>query len=159
MNVKVLAVGKIKDGWLREGIMEYFKRLKSLATIEVYEVKEEKAPEGLSLKNMEQIKEKEGQALWQQVKKGDYNIALDLAGQSYDSIELAYLFKQLALSGRPNVNFLIGGSLGLSDEILQQCDLRLSISAMTFPHQLCRLILAEQIYRAFSINANLPYHK
>lgn len=159
MKIQILAVGKIKDKWLLQGLAEYSKRLKSLADFSIYEGAEEKAPEGLSLKSIEQLKAKEGQRLLKQVRKGDYNIALDIQGKALSSVELAHLLEDLAIQGRPKINFFIGGSLGLSSEVLDACQISLSFSKLTFPHQLIRLILAEQIYRAFSIINKLPYHK
>jgi 23S rRNA (pseudouridine1915-N3)-methyltransferase len=144
---------------LKQGIDEYLKRLTSYAKVEVIEVADEKAPEELSRLEMEQVKQKEGERILAKLSQDTYVIALAINGKMQSSEELADSLDKLATYGRSKLSFVIGGSLGLSDEVLQRADEQLSFSKMTFPHQLMRLILVEQIYRAFRINRGEPYHK
>lgn len=159
MNISILAVGKLKEKYLKSGIDEYLKRLTSYARIEIIEIPDEKAPEELSASEMEQIKQKEGERLLSKLSQDTYVIALAIDGKMKSSEELADTIDKLATYGKSKIAFIIGGSLGLSNEVLQRADEKLSFSKMTFPHQLMRLILLEQIYRAFRINRNEPYHK
>lgn len=159
MNISIITVGKLKEKYLKEGIDEYKKRLSRYCTIDIIEVPDEKAPETLSEKEEEQIKQKEGQAILKQIKEGTYVIALDLSGKQLTSEELSNLISDLGVSGNSNVAMVIGGSLGLSKEVIQRADYKLSFSKMTFPHQLMRLILLEQVYRGFRIMKGEPYHK
>lgn len=159
MNIKILTVGKLKEKFLKEGIDEYLKRLKSYVKVEIIEVAEEKEPANASPADEILIKEKEGERILEKVKPGSYLIALAIDGKRLSSEELAHQIAQLALEGKSDVAMVIGGSLGLSTAVLARADFRLSFSAMTFPHQLMRLILVEQIYRAFKINKGEPYHK
>ena len=158
-TIRIIAIGKIKDAWLKQGIDEYVKRLQPMAKVIIVECDEEKAPESLSPKEEEMLKERESERLWQRIGKSDYSIALNLKGKSYTSPQLADTLQRLGVDGYSTINFLIGGSLGLSDKVLEQVQSHWCLSALTFPHQLCRLILCEQLYRAFSIQKNLPYHK
>ncbi len=158
-TIRMIAIGKVKDAWLRQGIEEYSKRIQPMAKLQIVECEEEKAPEHLSAKEELQLKEREGERLLQRVGKSDFTIALDLQGQEVTSPKLAEWLQHLAVDGFSTVNFLIGGSLGLSEKVLLQTQARLCLSPLTFPHQLCRLILCEQLYRALSIQRNLPYHK
>lgn len=159
MNISILSVGKIKEKYLKAGMDEYLKRLSSYAKLEVIEVPDEKAPEILSPIEMEQVKQKEGEKLLAKVSPDTYVIALAIDGKMKSSEELADSLDKLATYGKSKIAFIIGGSLGLSNEVLQRADEKLSFSKMTFPHQLMRLILLEQIYRAFRINRGEPYHK
>lgn len=159
MNISILAVGKLKEKYLKSGIDEYLKRLTSYARIEIIEIPDEKAPEELSASEMEQVKQKEGERLLSKLSQDTYVIALAIDGKMKSSEELADTIDKLATYGKSKIAFIIGGSLGLSNEVLQRADEKLSFSKMTFPHQLMRLILLEQIYRAFRINRNEPYHK
>lgn len=159
MNISILAVGKLKEKYLKSGIDEYLKRLTSYARIEIIEIPDEKAPEELSASEMEQVKQKEGERLLSKLSQDTYVIALAIDGKMRSSEELADTIDKLATYGKSKIAFIIGGSLGLSNEVLQRADEKLSFSKMTFPHQLMRLILLEQIYRAFRINRNEPYHK
>ena len=158
MNISILAVGKLKDRFFEEGCAEYAKRLARYCTLTVKEVPDEKAPENLSPAQEMQVKEKEGKKLLGLLDARDHVIALTVTGKAYTSEGLAQRIGQLRDQGK-NVNFLIGGSLGLHPELLKQADLNLSFSKMTFPHQLMRVILSEQIYRAFRIMNHEPYHK
>lgn len=159
MNISIIAVGKLKEKYLKSGIDEYLKRLTSYAKVEIIEIPDEKAPEELSHSEMEQVKQKEGERLLSKLSQDTYVIALAIDGKMKSSEELAQSIDKLAVYGKSKIAFIIGGSLGLSNEVLQRADEKLSFSKMTFPHQLMRLILLEQIYRAFRINRNEPYHK
>jgi len=159
MNITVVAVGKLKEKYLREGINEYSKRLSAYCKLQVVEVADEKAPEVLSEVEMEQVKRKEGERILAQLKPDQYVIALAIEGQMWSSEKLASELDRLATYGKSQVAFVIGGSLGLSPEVLKRADVLLSFSKMTFPHQLVRLILLEQVYRAYRINRGEPYHR
>ena len=159
MNISIVTVGKLKEKYLKQGIEEYLKRLGSYAKVEVIEVPDEKAPEELSDTEMVQVKQKEGERILAKISPDTYVIALAINGKLKSSEELADTLDKLATYGKSKIAFVIGGSLGLSDEILKRADEQLSFSKMTFPHQLMRLILVEQVYRAFRINRGEPYHK
>ncbi|WP_419882560.1 23S rRNA (pseudouridine(1915)-N(3))-methyltransferase RlmH [Peribacillus sp. B-H-3] len=159
MNISIVTVGKLKEKYLKQGIDEYLKRLSAYAKVEIIELPDEKAPETLSEVEMEQIKEKEGERILQKISSDTHVIALAIQGKMKSSEDLAETLDKLATYGKSKVAFIIGGSLGLSKEVLQRADESLSFSKMTFPHQLMRLILVEQIYRAFRINRGEPYHK
>jgi 23S rRNA (pseudouridine1915-N3)-methyltransferase len=159
VNISIIVVGKLKEKYLKTGIDEYLKRMSSYAKIEIVEIPDEKAPEELSAAEMEQVKQKEGEKLLAKLSQDSYVIALAIDGKMKSSEELADSLDKLATYGKSKIAFVIGGSLGLSDEVLKRADEKLSFSKMTFPHQLMRLILLEQVYRAFRINRNEPYHK
>ncbi|MEB1808215.1 MAG: 23S rRNA (pseudouridine(1915)-N(3))-methyltransferase RlmH [Bacillaceae bacterium] len=159
MNISIVTVGKLKEKYLTLGINEYLKRLSAYAKIEVIEVPDEKAPEQLSDTEMEQIKQKEGERILAKVHPDAHVIALAIQGKLMSSEQLASELDKLATYGKSKIAFIIGGSLGLSDEVLKRSNAQLSFSKMTFPHQLMRLILVEQVYRAFRINRGEPYHK
>ncbi|UUV15139.1 23S rRNA (pseudouridine(1915)-N(3))-methyltransferase RlmH [Clostridioides difficile] len=159
MNISIVVVGKIKEKYLKLGIDEFKKRLSKYCKLEIIELDDEKAPENLSAKEMEIIKDKEGKKILGKIKHNSYVIALAIDGKSLSSEELAKAMSDLAVRGNSSLCFIIGGSLGLSDEVLGRADYRLSFSRMTFPHQMMRLILLEQIYRAYRINNGEPYHK
>ncbi|HRX92427.1 MAG TPA: 23S rRNA (pseudouridine(1915)-N(3))-methyltransferase RlmH [Candidatus Izemoplasmatales bacterium] len=158
MKIKILAVGKIKERYLQEGINDYGKRLSHYVTLEFIEVKDLKAPENLSVSDKEIIKNKEGENLLKRI-GNEYVIALCIDGQEHDSISLANKIQDIFNNNSSDITFVIGGSLGLSDEVIKRANEAISFSKMTFPHQLMRLILLEQLYRAFKINNNEPYHK
>ena len=159
MNISIVTVGKLKEKYLTLGINEYLKRLSAYAKIEVIEVPDEKAPEQLSDTEMEQIKQKEGERILAKVHPDAHVIALAIQGKLMSSEQLASELDKLATYGKSKIAFIIGGSLGLSDEVLKRSNAQLSFSKMTFPHQLMRLILVEQVYRGFRINRGEPYHK
>ncbi len=159
MHISILAVGRLKERYLAEARQEYMKRLRSYAKVAITEVADEGYAEGISAAREAEVKEKEAQRLQKYIKHGTYTIVLDREGRQLSSEELAGLLDSLALQGKSDVTFLIGGSLGLSREILNQAEYRLSFSKLTFPHQLMRVILLEQIYRAFKIIKGEPYHK
>jgi len=159
MNVKIACVGKLKDSFYREAVMEYEKRLKRFCTVETCEVGDEKAPESLSAAEEKQVIEREGERLLARIRPGEYVVCLSIGGRRMDSLQFAS-FLQTAFEQRAStVTFVIGGSLGLSRAVLDRADETLSLSDLTLPHGLCRVFLAEQIYRAFKINAHEPYHK
>ncbi|GIO03540.1 ribosomal RNA large subunit methyltransferase H [Brevibacillus halotolerans] len=157
MQITIITVGKLKEKYLKEGIAEYVKRLSAYCKLNVVEVNDEKAPEELSVTEMEQVKRKEGERILAHIKQDHYVIALAIEGQMWSSEKLSSEMDKLALHGRSQVAFVIGGSLGLADEVLKRADAKLSFSKMTFPHQLMRLVLVEQIYRAFRISRGEPY--
>ncbi|OPJ55418.1 23S rRNA (pseudouridine(1915)-N(3))-methyltransferase RlmH [Alkalithermobacter paradoxus] len=159
MNIKIVSVGKIKEKYLKLGIDEFSKRLSKYCKLEIVEIDDEKAPENLSDKEMEIIKDKEGKKILSHVKDNSYAIALAIDGKNLSSEELAKKLESLTIQGSSNVTFIIGGSLGLSNEVLERANFKLSFSKMTFPHQLMRLILLEQVYRSFRIIKGEPYHK
>ena len=158
MKITVACVGRIKEKYFSQGIDEYIKRLSRYADVEICQVSDEKAPEDLSDAQKEQIKDIEGKRLLKAIKKS-YVIALAIDGKQMDSVGFADLISDCTVRGISHITFVIGGSLGLSKQVLDISDYRLSFSQMTFPHQPMRVILLEQIYRAFRIIKNEPYHK
>jgi 23S rRNA (pseudouridine1915-N3)-methyltransferase len=158
-HITILAVGRLKEKYLAEGAAEYLKRLSAYARVAVEEVNDESFPESLSPVEREKVKDKEGARLLKRLRQDTYLIALDLRGRLYSSEEMAHVFDELALAGKGDITFAIGGTLGLPQTVLERADLRLSFSALTFPHQLMRLVLLEQIYRWFKIARGEPYHK
>jgi 23S rRNA (pseudouridine1915-N3)-methyltransferase len=159
VNITVISVGKLKEKYLKQGIDEYVKRLSGYAKVEIIEVPDEKAPENLSDQEIEQVKQKEGERILAKISDDTYVIALAIEGKMKSSEELAESLDKLATYGKSKIAFVIGGSLGLSKQVMRRADEALSFSKMTFPHQLMRLILLEQVYRAFRINRGEPYHK
>ena len=159
MNISIVTVGKLKEKYLKAGIAEYAKRLGAYAKIAEVEVADEKAPEQLSEADMEIVKKKEGERILAKIQQDAYVIALAIDGKMKTSEQLAKDMESLMTYGRSKVVFVIGGSLGLHDEVLKRADEKLSFSKMTFPHQLMKLILLEQVYRAFRIMKGEPYHK
>jgi 23S rRNA (pseudouridine1915-N3)-methyltransferase len=158
-HITILAVGRLKEKYLAEGAAEYLKRLSAYARVAVEEVNDESFPENLSPMEREKVKEKEGVRLLKRLRQDTYLVALDLRGRRYSSEEMAHVFDQLALAGKGDITFAVGGSLGLPQTVLERADLRLSFSDLTFPHQLIRVVLLEQIYRWFKIARGEPYHK
>lgn len=159
MNIDIVCVGRIKERYLTDAIDEYSKRLSRYCKLNVIEVADEKTPDHASEGVERQIHEREGERIAKHLKPGAYVIALAIDGQMVSSEGLAAKIEQLGVSGVSHIQLIIGGSIGLDDSILQRADWRLSFSKMTFPHQLMRVILLEQIYRAYKINAHEPYHK
>ncbi|MGZ0877499.1 23S rRNA (pseudouridine(1915)-N(3))-methyltransferase RlmH [Priestia megaterium] len=159
MNISIITIGKLKEKYLKQGIQEYLKRLSSYAKVEIIELADEKAPENLSESEMEQVKQKEGERILAKISDDIHVIALAINGKQKSSEELAKEIDSLATYGKSKIAFVIGGSLGLSSEVMKRSNAALSFSKMTFPHQLMRLVLVEQIYRAFRIIRNEPYHK
>lgn len=159
MKISILCVGKVKESFYRDAIKEYEKRLSRYADIEIIEVEDEKTPDNASDNVVNAIKEKEGERLIKHMKDDAYTIALAIEGKMLDSVKLSEKIDDLGVSGKSHIEFVIGGSLGLSPAVLNKVDFKLSFSPMTFPHQLMRVILLEQVYRAYRIMKNEPYHK
>ena len=159
MKITILTVGKIKENYFTDAIKEYTKRLSRYCKLKIIEVADEKTPDQASETECRMIKEKEGERLLKAMKADGYVICLAIDGKQPDSVQLARKMEALAISGVSHIYFVIGGSLGLSDSVLAQADYRLSFSNMTFPHQLMRVILLEQIYRSYRIINHEPYHK
>ncbi|GGI64916.1 23S rRNA (pseudouridine(1915)-N(3))-methyltransferase RlmH [Enterococcus alcedinis] len=159
MNIKIISVGKLKEKYLVQGINEYVKRLGAYTKMELIEVPDEKAPENLSELEMLQVKEKEAERILAKIKDQEYVYALAIDGKNPTSEAFAQQINQLGIQGKSQLVFVIGGSLGLSDSVLKRSNAQISFGKMTYPHQLMRLVLVEQIYRCFRINRGEPYHK
>ncbi|SEO44489.1 23S rRNA (pseudouridine1915-N3)-methyltransferase [Amphibacillus marinus] len=159
MQITIISVGKLKEKYLKLGIEEYTKRLRTYANLNLIEVPDEKAPENLSPAQMEDIKNKEGERILAKIAADTHVITLEIKGKQLSSEQLAKELDQLATHGKSKIAFVIGGSLGLSGSVLQRSNFALSFSKMTLPHQLMRLVLVEQVYRSFRINRREPYHK
>ena len=159
MKIDIICVGRIKEGFYRDAVAEYVKRLSRYASVSVIEVADEPTPEGASAATEELIKKKEGERILDKFAPGARKIALAIDGKSYSSESLAAHIEKLGIDGCSHLQFVIGGSLGLDTRVLSAADEKISFSAMTFPHQLMRVILAEQIYRSYRIINHEPYHK
>lgn len=159
MQIHVIAVGRVKESYLSEGIAEYEKRLRPYAKIRIVEIADERRPARISPAQTAQHLKKEGARILESIPPEGYTIALDVSGNQMSSEGLARLLHDQEIGGKGRVTFVIGGDLGLSADVLARCDERLSLSPMTFPHQMVRLILLEQVYRAFRIMRGEPYHK
>lgn len=159
MDITIVSVGKLKEKYLISGIQEYAKRLGAYTKFKIVEVADEKAPENLSEAEMIQIKEKEGQRILAKIPDQAYVYSLAIKSNERTSESFANEIQQLMIHGNSSIIFVIGGSLGLSEEVLNRSDETISFGKMTYPHQLMRLILTEQIYRAFRIMRGEPYHK
>ena len=159
MNITVICVGKIKEKYLKAAIDEYSKRQTRYCKLDIVELNDEKTPDNASEKEELLIKEKEGNSILKHIKDNMYAIALDIQGKMISSEDLAQLISDSGIKGNSNLAFIIGGSLGLSKEVLNRADFKLSFSKMTFPHQLFRVMLLEQVYRGFRIIGGEPYHK
>ena len=159
MKITVITVGKIKEKYLKDAIAEYSKRLGRYCRLEIIEVADEKTPDQASEAAEESIRAKEGELIMKHIREDMYVITLEIAGKMLSSEELADKINALGLSGKSSIAFVIGGSIGLAREVMARSDFALSFSKMTFPHQLMRVILLEQIYRSFRILKGEPYHK
>ena len=159
MKITILCAGKIKEKYFEAGIAEYTKRLSRYTVIEIKQVQDEKTPDNASEAEEEKIKQAEGARMLDFLKKAKGSDCYVIKGKEIDSVELSEKISELTVSGKSHLVFIIGGSLGLSDEVIAESDYKLSFSKLTFPHQLMRLILLEQIYRAFRIKMGEPYHK
>lgn len=159
IKVTVISVGKVKDKYLQLGIDEFKKRLSRFCKLELIEVKSEALTDGLSAKDLDIVREKEGRLILSKLTEASYTIAMNINGNQLTSEELADKMQHIATYGQSHVVFIIGGSVGLSEEVKRRSDMKLSFSKMTFPHQLFKLMLLEQVYRAFKINTNESYHK
>jgi len=159
MQVHIIAVGRIKEKYLQMAISDYEKRLRPYVKLQILEISEEKRPADASPAVESVAKAKEGQRIIAVIPESSYVIALDVQGKTWSSEELADSFRQWELAGQNNLAFVIGGDLGLSPEVLSRSDMRFSLSKMTFTHPMARILLLEQIYRAFRILRREPYHK
>lgn len=159
MKITIVCVGKIKEKFYRDALAEYTKRLSRYCSLSITEVADEKTKEQASYVECAIIKDREGERILKSIREDGYVIALAIDGKNLDSVELSKKIENLALTGKSNLYFVIGGSLGLSDEVMNRADYKLSFSRMTFPHQLMRVILLEQIYRSYRIINHEPYHK
>ncbi len=159
MKITLITVGKLKEKYWQDAIAEYSKRLSRYCKLEMVQVQDEKTPDGASPALEQQIKEREGERILEKLRPDTFVIALAIKGHMLDSEELAEKIEKLGVRGVSQIAFVIGGSLGLSDAVLSRADYQLSFSRMTFPHQLMRVVLLEQIYRSFRIINKEPYHK
>ena len=159
MKITLLTVGKVKEKFYVQAIGEFTKRLSRYCKLEILEVADEKTPDGVSGQAEEQIRQKEGERLLKHIRDDAYVISLEIGGKMLDSLEFSRKIEELGVQGTSHIIFLIGGSLGLGLNVLKRSDFSVSFSKMTFPHQLMRIILLEQIYRGYRIMAGEPYHK
>ena len=159
MRLTLICVGKIKEPFFRDAVCEYCKRLGKYCKLEIVEVADEKTPDKASDAEEEKVKAKEGERILARIKEDAYVCTLEILGNKYTSESFAKMMEQAAISGKSHMVFVIGGSLGLHSSVLKRSDCRISFSDMTFPHQLMRVILCEQIYRAYRIINKEPYHK
>lgn len=159
MNINIICIGKLKEKYWKDAIDEYSKRISRFAKLQVIELKETRISDNPSQAEEEKVKESEGEEILKKIKQGDYVITLEILGKQLDSVQLADKIRTLGIEGKSNIDFVIGGSLGLSPAVSKRADFKLSFSKMTFPHQMMRVILLEQVYRAFKINNNETYHK
>lgn len=159
MKITLITVGKIKEKFYTDAIAEYAKRLSRYCKLDIISVADEKTPDGAGENLERQIKDKEGERILSNIKDGSYVAALAIDGEMLSSEKLSEKIEMLGVSGTSQIVFIIGGSLGLSDSVLKRADYKLSFSKMTFPHQLMRVILLEQIYRSYRIMNGEPYHK
>ena len=159
MKITIICVGQIKEKFYRDAIDEYRKRLSRYAKLEIVEVVDEKTKDQASEAEDLMVKEKEGERILKNIKEDAYVVALAIEGKMYDSVAFSNHLQTLGVNGKSHLTFVIGGSLGLSSQVLSRADEKLSFSPMTFPHQLMRVVLLEQIYRCFRIQNNEPYHK
>lgn len=159
MKITIVCVGKVKEKFYRDAIAEFEKRLGRYCKLEICEVADEQTPEGASEALMDQIKEREGSRILAKFREDAFVISLEILGKKMDSLQFSEFMEQAAVKGRGSIAFVIGGSLGLSEAVKKRANAAISFSDMTFPHQLMRVILLEQIYRGFRISLGEPYHK
>ena len=159
MKITLITVGKIKEKYLKDAIAEYSKRLSKYCKLEIVEVADEKTPDQASENVERQIRQKEGERILRYVRDDAYVFTLEIGGTMLDSVAFAKKMETLGIQGKSHLIFIIGGSIGLGEEVLRRSDYALSFSKMTFPHQLIRVILLEQVYRGYRIIEGAPYHK
>ena len=158
LSINIICVGKIKENYLKDAISEYSKRLSKYCNLNIIELPDEKLPNQLSQKNIDEVKNIEGNKILAHIKKDSYTICLDLKGKQFSSEEFSAKIDSIALNFNSSINFIIGGSLGLSKDVLEKANEKICFSKMTFPHQLIRVFLLEQLFRAFKISNNETYH-
>jgi len=158
-TIKIICIGSLKENYLKDAITEYSKRLKAYCNFEIIEIPEYKIPKNPSKLTIEKALENESEKILEKINKSDYNIALCIEGKQFSSIEFSKIIDNTSINGFSTINFIIGSSFGLSKSIKEKADLKLSLSAMTFSHQITRVLLCEQIYRAFNILSGGKYHK
>ncbi len=159
MKITIVTVGKIKEKYLRDAIGEYSKRLSKYCKLEIVEVADEKTPDNASETMEKIIRDKEAERILKYVREDAYVVTLEIGGKMLDSVEFSRKLENLGIQGKSHILFIIGGSIGLGEAVLKRSDFPLSFSKMTFPHQMMRVILLEQIYRGYRIMAGEPYHK
>lgn len=159
MKITILAVGKIKEGYLRDAVAEYRKRLGKYCKLEIIEVADERTPDHAGRATEDAVRQKEGERLLKYFREDAYVITLEIDGNQLSSEAFSEKIEMLGIQGKSHIIFVIGGSIGLGEEVLKRSDFSLSFSKMTFPHQLMRVVLLEQIYRAYRIINGEPYHK
>lgn len=159
LTVNIITIGKLKEQYLRMAIDEYSKRLSAFCKFKIIEIAEQRLSDNPSLKEIENALLNEGKQILDNISKGSFTFAMCIEGKQLSSQELAEKFNDVSISGKSTINFIIGSSFGIAEEVKNQADFKLSMSKMTFPHQLARVIISEQIYRAFSILNNSKYHK
>ena len=158
LSINIICVGKIKENYLKDAISEYSKRLSKYCNLNIIELPDEKLPNQLSQKNIDEVKNTEGNKILTKKKKDSYSICLDLKGKQFSSEEFSAKIDSIALNFNSSINFIIGGTLGLSKDVLENANEKICFSKMTFPHQLIRVFLLEQLFRAFKISNNETYH-
>lgn len=158
LNINIICVGKLKENYLKEAIKEYTKRISKYANINMIEIPDERLPDKINESTIAQTKESEGKKILAQLKKDSYHIILDIEGREIDSVEFANKIENITVNGYSTIDFIIGGTLGISDEVKKEADFKISFSKLTFPHQLIRVFLLEQIFRSFKILNNETYH-
>ena len=158
LHINIICIGKLKEQYLKDALNEYSKRLSKYCSLKITELPDEKIPENLNSNIIDRIKETESNNILSHIKSDSYNISLDLHGKQFSSEEFSSKIEDIALNKSSNINFIIGGTLGLSDKLLKQSSELISFSKMTFPHQLIRIFLLEQLFRAFKILSNEKYH-
>ena len=159
MNITIIAIGKLKEKYWQDAVKEYSKRLGAYCKLNIVELKESPLPANPSKADEDAVKRTEGEEILGRINRSDYVITLEIKGKSLDSLQLASKIEQLGIEGKSSIVFVIGGSLGLDKAVSDRADFKLSFSAMTFPHQMMRVILLEQIYRSFKIIRKETYHK
>lgn len=159
MNIQIICIGKLKEKYWTDAVAEYMKRLSGYATVKIVELKEARLPDKAGPAEEEKVKAEEGREILKSIKDGTYVVTLEIQGKQLSSEELASKIEGLGIEGKSDVAFVIGGSLGLSEEVSKRADFKLSFSKMTFPHQMMRVVLLEQVYRSFKIMRHEAYHK
>ena len=159
MNIQIICIGKLKEKYWTDAVAEYMKRLSRYASVEIVELKESRLPDKAGPAEEEKVKLEERREILKSIKDGTYVVTLEIQGKQLSSEELASKIEGLGLEGKSDIAFVIGGSIGLSPEVSKRADYKLSFSKMTFPHQMMRVVLLEQIYRSFKIIRNEAYHK